>query len=318
MAVAVACVAAARASACEPTRPASSYQTVTTKKSRAELSQFLVAPAREAPPRRATGRTRSRSTRRSSSRAARRSPEAKQLATLWTLAGQNERRRRGVERRTPPRSPTRRSTATRSPRPRGSPARPIRSPTSSRSPAIAAEAQARVHARPRRVRARSSTATRSSTSTWATRSRPTCPASCASSARPTTSSAPTRPQARVLPPLPRPAPVRRERRRRPRRARARTRTRSARCSSSSSLPCTELWVNRQQITGKLPDKGIVVAPGSYKGLCFNPKYEMALFEYATVEAGQAGGDGVPLGDRREQARAARSAGSPSRTRRRRA
>ena len=55
---------------------------------------------------------------------------------------------------------------------------------------------------------------------------------------------------------------------------------------SSSLPCTELWVNRQRITGKLPDKGIVVAPGSYKGLCFNPKYEMALFEYATVEAGK--------------------------------
>ena len=55
---------------------------------------------------------------------------------------------------------------------------------------------------------------------------------------------------------------------------------------SSSLPCTELWVNRQRITGKLPDKGIIVAPGSYKGLCFNPRYEMALFEYATVEAGQ--------------------------------
>ena len=55
---------------------------------------------------------------------------------------------------------------------------------------------------------------------------------------------------------------------------------------SSSLPCTELWVNRQRISGKLPDKGIIVAPGNYKGLCFNPKYEMALFEYATVEAGK--------------------------------
>ena len=55
---------------------------------------------------------------------------------------------------------------------------------------------------------------------------------------------------------------------------------------SSSLPCTELWVNRQRITGKLPDKGIIVAPGNYKGLCFNPKLEMALFEYATVEAGK--------------------------------
>ena len=30
----------------------------------------------------------------------------------------------------------------------------------------------------------------------------------------------------------------------------------------------------------------MVAPGSYKGLCFNPKLEMALFEYATVEPGK--------------------------------
>jgi len=56
---------------------------------------------------------------------------------------------------------------------------------------------------------------------------------------------------------------------------------------SSSLPCTELWLNRQRLTGKLPDRGIAVAPGSYKGLCFNPKFEMALFEYATVEAGKS-------------------------------
>ena len=55
---------------------------------------------------------------------------------------------------------------------------------------------------------------------------------------------------------------------------------------TSSLPCVELWVNRQRVTGKLPGKGIVVAPGNYKGLCFNPKYEMALFEYANVEAGK--------------------------------
>jgi tetratricopeptide (TPR) repeat protein len=55
---------------------------------------------------------------------------------------------------------------------------------------------------------------------------------------------------------------------------------------SSSLPCTELWINRQRLTGKLPEKGIVVAPGNYKGLCFNPRFEMALFEYATVEAGK--------------------------------
>lgn len=55
---------------------------------------------------------------------------------------------------------------------------------------------------------------------------------------------------------------------------------------SSSLPCAELWINRQRISGKLPDKGLLVAPGTYKGLCFNSKYEMALFEYATVEPGK--------------------------------
>lgn len=55
---------------------------------------------------------------------------------------------------------------------------------------------------------------------------------------------------------------------------------------SSSLPCTELWINRQRITGKLPAEGLLVAPGNYKGLCFAPRYEMALFEYTTVEAGK--------------------------------
>ncbi len=54
---------------------------------------------------------------------------------------------------------------------------------------------------------------------------------------------------------------------------------------SSSLPCTELWINRQRVTGALPQGGVAVAPGVYKGLCFVPKYEMALFEYATVAAG---------------------------------
>ena len=57
---------------------------------------------------------------------------------------------------------------------------------------------------------------------------------------------------------------------------------------TSSLPCTELWVNRQRVAGTLDPtgKGVTVAPGNYKGLCFNPKFEMALFEYATVEPGK--------------------------------
>jgi hypothetical protein len=55
---------------------------------------------------------------------------------------------------------------------------------------------------------------------------------------------------------------------------------------TSSLPCTELWINRQRVTTKFPEKGLAVAPGEYKGLCFTPKYEMALFEYATIEPGK--------------------------------
>lgn len=55
---------------------------------------------------------------------------------------------------------------------------------------------------------------------------------------------------------------------------------------SASLPCAQMWINSQQISGKLPEKGLLVAPGKYKGLCFNAKYEIAMFEYATVEAGK--------------------------------
>lgn len=54
---------------------------------------------------------------------------------------------------------------------------------------------------------------------------------------------------------------------------------------SSSQPCTELWVNRQRVGGALPQGGVAVAPGEYKGLCYVPKLEMALIEYATVSAG---------------------------------
>ena len=53
---------------------------------------------------------------------------------------------------------------------------------------------------------------------------------------------------------------------------------------ASSLPCGEIWINAQRLTTK-PD-ALAVAPGIYKGLCFHPKYEMALYAYATVEAGK--------------------------------
>lgn len=54
----------------------------------------------------------------------------------------------------------------------------------------------------------------------------------------------------------------------------------------SSLPCEEVWVNRQPVPGKLPAKKLLVAPGTYKAFCLSRKYEIGIFEYVTVEAGQ--------------------------------
>ena len=55
---------------------------------------------------------------------------------------------------------------------------------------------------------------------------------------------------------------------------------------SSSLPCEQVWVAGEQVTAKLPIKELAVAPGRYKALCLNYKYELGFFEYATVTAGQ--------------------------------
>jgi Flp pilus assembly protein TadD len=55
-------------------------------------------------------------------------------------------------------------------------------------------------------------------------------------------------------------------------------------SLSSSLPCDEIWLNRQRVTGPPPTKPLVVAPGNYKALCLSRRYEIAIFEYATVTA----------------------------------
>jgi tetratricopeptide (TPR) repeat protein len=49
----------------------------------------------------------------------------------------------------------------------------------------------------------------------------------------------------------------------------------------SSLPCDEVWLNRQRVPGKLPIKKLLVAPGNYVGLCINYKFEIAHFEYAS-------------------------------------
>ena len=55
---------------------------------------------------------------------------------------------------------------------------------------------------------------------------------------------------------------------------------------SSSLPCDEAWVAGERVPGKLPVKEISMAPGNYKALCINYKYELGFFEYVTVTAGQ--------------------------------
>ncbi len=54
----------------------------------------------------------------------------------------------------------------------------------------------------------------------------------------------------------------------------------------SSLPCEEVWVNRQLVPGKLPQKKLLVAPGTYKAFCLSRKYEIGIFEYITVKAGE--------------------------------
>lgn len=56
-------------------------------------------------------------------------------------------------------------------------------------------------------------------------------------------------------------------------------------SITSSLPCEEIWLNRQQVPAKMPQRQLLVAPGSYKAMCLSRRYEMATFEYATLAAG---------------------------------
>lgn len=57
---------------------------------------------------------------------------------------------------------------------------------------------------------------------------------------------------------------------------------------SSSLPCDQIWVNAQRLPGESPKKplALAVAPGTYKAMCLSNRYEMAIFEHATVGAGQ--------------------------------
>lgn len=53
---------------------------------------------------------------------------------------------------------------------------------------------------------------------------------------------------------------------------------------ASALPCDMVWLNEQLVPGKLPIKNLVVAPGLYTALCYNIKFDIAYFEERTVAA----------------------------------
>ncbi|HUH05887.1 MAG TPA: hypothetical protein VML75_28050 [Kofleriaceae bacterium] len=56
---------------------------------------------------------------------------------------------------------------------------------------------------------------------------------------------------------------------------------------ASALPCDMVWLNEQPVPGKLPLKGLLVAPGRYTALCYNVKYDIAYFEERSVAAGSS-------------------------------
>lgn len=57
---------------------------------------------------------------------------------------------------------------------------------------------------------------------------------------------------------------------------------------SSSLPCDEIWVNRQLLVQKGNKKQLTLklAPGTYTALCYAPRYDLAIVADSTVAAGK--------------------------------
>jgi len=56
---------------------------------------------------------------------------------------------------------------------------------------------------------------------------------------------------------------------------------------STSLPCDEIWMDGAPVPPKCPKKGIAMVPGEYQGLCINYKYGAAINAYPDVKAGGA-------------------------------
>jgi hypothetical protein len=61
-------------------------------------------------------------------------------------------------------------------------------------------------------------------------------------------------------------------------------------SMTTSLPCDEVWIapagaDGVPVPGKLPKKDMKMAPGDYDGACYSPKYGAFIKGHATVAAG---------------------------------
>ncbi len=56
------------------------------------------------------------------------------------------------------------------------------------------------------------------------------------------------------------------------------------------MKCQELWINGQKIkrAASIMEKKVMVAPGKYRGLCLNYKYNFGMFENSFVRKGKPG------------------------------
>lgn len=282
----------ARGGGCEPTASASSsarggelYQTVATKQSRTELSAFLEAPAKKA----VTARAWARAIPLYQALVVARGPgsaEAKQLATLWTLAGQNERAAeawstyaaavRDAKEQAAALAEAERLAAIEDPFADKLALAPLVA-EARRAFALGRQAYARKHYGDALVYFHMGYALAPELPGFLRELGATYDKLGASAQRRELYlrylvQRPVGPNADAIRAQVANDPVARER--------------LGTLRLASSLPCAEVYLNHQRLPGKLPARGLLVAPGSYKGLCVSPAHEMQLFEYATVHAGK--------------------------------
>jgi tetratricopeptide (TPR) repeat protein len=59
-------------------------------------------------------------------------------------------------------------------------------------------------------------------------------------------------------------------------------------SIDSSFPCEQVWMNREPVPDKLPIASLLVAPGTYRLLCYSEKYHFARYVSVDVTRGGEG------------------------------